>query len=56
MKKLVLASLIALGAWGVALIPTPASAANCDAVRCMACPPGTVFAPTPHDCCRCLPA
>ena len=47
MKKLILASIIALGAWGITLIPTPASAGNCDGVRCMACPPGTVFSPTP---------
>ena len=55
MKKLIVASLIALGAWGITLIPTPASAGNCDGVRCMACPAGTVFSPTPKDCCRCVP-
>lgn len=55
MKKLILASLIGLGAWGIVLIPTPASAVNCDTVRCMACPPGTVFSPTPQNCCRCVP-
>jgi hypothetical protein len=55
MKKLVLASVIALGAWGITLIPTPAQAGNCDNVRCQACPAGTVWSPIPSDCCRCLP-
>jgi hypothetical protein len=55
MKKLILAGVIALGAWGITLIPAPAQAANCDNVRCMACPAGTVWSPTPHDCCRCVP-
>jgi hypothetical protein len=56
MKKLMLAGLVALGAWGITLIPTPASAGNCDGVRCMECPAGTVFSPTPNNCCRCVPA
>jgi len=55
MKKIILAGVIALGAWGITLIPTPAQAGNCDNVRCMACPAGTVWSPIPSDCCRCVP-
>ncbi len=55
MKKLILASLIALGAWGIALIPTPASAANCDGVRCMACPRARYSPRRRNNCCRCIP-
>lgn len=57
MKKLILAGLVALGTWGViAAAPAPAVAAGaCDNVRCMACPEGTVWAPKPGDCCRCIP-
>ncbi len=55
MKKLILAGLVILGTWGITLIPTPASAGNCDGVRCMACPAGTVFSPTGNNCCRCVP-
>jgi hypothetical protein len=28
----------------------------CAGVRCQACPAGTVFAPTPGNCCRCKKA
>ncbi|HKQ61642.1 MAG TPA: hypothetical protein VJS92_10125 [Candidatus Polarisedimenticolaceae bacterium] len=28
---------------------------GCAGVRCAACPDGTHFAPTPGNCCRCLP-
>ena len=56
MKRLILASVVALAAWGISLIPAPASAADpCAGVRCMECPPGTVWSPKPHDCCRCVP-
>jgi len=55
MKKIILAGVIALGAWGITLIPAPAQAGNCDNVRCMACPAGTVWSPVPNDCCRCVP-
>ena len=56
-KKLVLALALLLGAFAaLQLAPATASAAKpCDNVRCAACPPGTHFAPTPQDCCRCLP-
>lgn len=55
MKRLILAGIVALGTWGITLIPTPASAFNCSNVRCAECPPGTTWAPTGHDCCRCVP-
>jgi hypothetical protein len=57
MKKLILAGLVALGTWGVLSVPVPAAAAppQCDLVRCMECPAGTVLAPTGNDCCRCKP-
>ena len=29
---------------------------NCAAVLCLQCPPGTVAAPTPGNCCRCRKA
>jgi hypothetical protein len=55
-KKLILAGLVALGTWGISLIPAPAVADDpCAGVRCMACPEGFVLAPKPHDCCRCVP-
>jgi hypothetical protein len=57
MKKLILAGLVTLGTWGVLSVPVPAAAAppQCDLVRCMECPAGTVLAPTGNDCCRCKP-
>jgi hypothetical protein len=57
MKKLILAGLIALGTWGVLTVaPAPANAIDCSLVRCMACPEGYVFSPTPGNCCRCVKA
>jgi len=29
---------------------------KCAGVRCIACPEGYVFAPTPGNCCRCVKA
>lgn len=56
-KRLILASVVALAAWGISLIPAPAAANDpCAGVRCMACPEGTVWSPKPNDCCRCVPA
>lgn len=57
-KKLVLALALLFGAFAaLQLAPASASAKPdpCAGVRCMACPPGTHFAPTPQNCCRCLP-
>lgn len=57
MKKLMLAGLIALGTFGVvATAPAPAVAADCSVVLCPVCPAGTVFSPTPGNCCRCVKA
>ena len=55
MKRLILAGLVLAGAWGVAEMSTPAQAANCDNVRCMACPTGQHPKLTPPDCCTCVP-
>ncbi|MFL6195900.1 MAG: hypothetical protein ACJ75H_17100 [Thermoanaerobaculia bacterium] len=55
MKRLILAGLVALGAWGITLIPSPASANDpCAGVRCMECPAGFHLDPKPNDCCRCV--
>lgn len=59
MKRLILAGLVALGTFGAVQATVPAANANhidCSTVRCMACPEGQVFSPTPHNCCRCVPA
>jgi hypothetical protein len=57
MKRLILAAAVLAGTFGVANFTAPEANANidCSLVRCMACPPGTVFAPTGNDCCRCKP-
>jgi hypothetical protein len=58
-KNLLLALLLLIGA-AVALDLAPAFADppldNCAAVLCLRCPEGTVAAPTPGNCCRCVPA
>jgi hypothetical protein len=59
MKRLLLAGLVAVGALASVQATVPAANANhidCSTVRCMACPEGQVFSPTPHNCCRCIPA
>jgi hypothetical protein len=56
MKKLILAGLIALGTWGILTVtpaPVTAQPIDCSFVKCPACPEGTVFSPTPGNCCRC---
>ena len=58
MKRLIFAGLIC----AAALVTTHASAVNaqqpfpkqCIAVTCLPCPEGTVAAPKPNDCCRCV--
>lgn len=56
MRKLLFASLMLLGTFAAVEMSTPpAHAIDCSTVRCMACPDGFVFSPTPHNCCRCLP-
>lgn len=59
MKRLILAGLVTLGAVFAIQVTAPQATAHhidCSLVRCQACPAGYVFAPTPHDCCRCVPA
>ena len=58
MKKLFLAGLVIAGALGAVQMSAPTAEANvdCSLVRCAACPEGTVWAPKPNDCCRCVPA
>lgn len=54
-KKLILVGALVVGAW-VATETRPAAAADpCAGVRCMECPEGYHWAPTPKNCCRCLP-
>ena len=55
-KNLLLALLLLLGA-AAALEIAPAQAApiDCAAVLCLRCPEGTVAAPKPGNCCRCVP-
>lgn len=57
MKRLIFAGLVC----AAALISTHASAPSayafppqCAAVTCLPCPEGTVAAPRPNDCCRCI--
>jgi hypothetical protein len=60
MKRLILAGLTLVGAFGAIQLSAPQANAqggglgNCAAVLCLACPEGTVAAPTPGNCCRCV--
>ena len=57
MKRLLLAGLVAMGAFASIQATVPAANANhvdCSLVRCMACPDGYVLSPTHNDCCRCV--
>lgn len=57
MKRIVLASLVTLGAWAMVSLP-PAAAAppiDCALVRCAACPEGFRLLLKPNNCCRCVP-
>jgi hypothetical protein len=56
---MLLAGFVALAAIASTQVSAPVANAHhvdCSLVRCMACPEGYVFAPTPHDCCRCVKA
>lgn len=56
MKKLLFAGLACLATVG-AVMTTPKAEAfprECIAVTCLPCPEGTVAAPKPNDCCRCV--
>jgi hypothetical protein len=57
MKRLILAGLVLAGSLAAVGFSAPQANANidCSTVRCMACPAGTVFSPTPNNCCRCVP-
>jgi hypothetical protein len=58
MKRLMLAGLVTLGAWGVVSLP-PAQAAPptpCSLVLCLPCPEGTRAIGHPPNCCKCVPA
>lgn len=57
MRKLILACLVTLGAWGVVALP-PANAdrpIDCALVRCLPCPEGFRLLLKPNNCCRCVP-
>lgn len=55
MRKLVLVSLLTLSTLGAAYLPVPAAAAiDCSIVLCAPCPLGTIWSPTPTECCRCI--
>jgi hypothetical protein len=56
-KKLILASLALLTAWGALELGTPSAEAinSCATVRCAACPEGQRPKLTPPDCCKCVP-
>ena len=58
MKKLLLAGFVALGTWGLTLVPSQVTAdpVNCALVLCPVCPEGQVLSPTPGNCCRCVKA
>ena len=57
MRRLILAGLVTLGAWGLTSLP-PASAdppIDCALVRCLPCPEGFRLLMKPNNCCRCVP-
>lgn len=51
-KAVVLFALLALVACAT---PQDAAKANCNAVRCAACPEGQIPALVPPECCKCVP-
>lgn len=59
MKKLILAGLVCLSAFGAVELTTPRAEAipvDCNAVKCAACPEGQVLSPVGNNCCRCIAA
>jgi hypothetical protein len=59
MKRLILAGLVTLSAFGAVQVSAPkveAQQVDCSLVRCMECPPGFVLAPTGNNCCHCRKA
>lgn len=58
MRRLILAGLVSLGAWGLTLLPSSVSAdppIDCALVRCLPCPEGFRLLMKPNNCCRCVP-
>jgi hypothetical protein len=59
MKRLILATAVLAGTFGVANFTAPEATAqptDCSVVLCGVCPEGTVLSPTPGNCCRCVKA
>jgi hypothetical protein len=58
MKRLILAGLTVLGAFGAIQLSAPQANAqggqDCSVVLCMTCPEGYTLSPTPGNCCRCV--
>lgn len=57
MKRLIFAGLVCAAALVSTHVTAPSAQAfppQCAAVTCLPCPAGTVAAPTPKDCCRCI--
>jgi hypothetical protein len=60
MKRLILAGLTVVGAFGAIQVSAPPANAQggdlskCAAVLCLSCPEGYTAAPTPGNCCRCV--
>jgi hypothetical protein len=57
MKKLIFAGLVCLASFAAVEVTTPKAEAtnvDCNAVKCPACPEGTVHAPVGNNCCRCI--
>lgn len=57
MRRLLLAGLVCLGAFGsiqISALEAQPFPKQCIAVTCLPCPEGTVAAPKPNDCCRCV--
>jgi hypothetical protein len=57
MRRLVLAGLVTLGAWGLVSLPSVSVAQpiDCAVVRCAPCPEGFRLLFKPNNCCRCVP-
>jgi hypothetical protein len=57
MKRVILAALVTLGAWGVVSLPTVQAdpPIDCALVRCLPCPEGFRLLLKPNNCCRCVP-
>jgi hypothetical protein len=57
MKRLILAGIVALAAFGAVEMTTPRAEAtpiDCNYVKCAACPEGQTLSPVGNNCCRCI--